>query len=76
MDDAINALRECEYKLSCLIERFNQEDHFDVYEFGSDEPCSAEELCGHWACDECGCIKDARDRARKALEPEGGTWER
>lgn len=72
MTDLIGSLRDCEYKLTCLIERFSGEDEESIG--AENDACTAEELCGHWACDECGCIKDARDRAREALSAAVAAW--
>lgn len=39
----------------------------DLNGFPADETCTAEELCGHAICAECGCLQLKRRNARLAL---------
>lgn len=48
-----------DYAMTGLIEMVMDED--------DGGPCMAETLCGHRVCDEIGCLKNKRDRARAAL---------
>lgn len=66
ISDAYKAMEaaafDAEYALTGIIGMldFDEDD-------SPDEPCDAEELCCRDVCDQCGCVKDKRDRLRQIL---------